>query len=754
MANDAKDAANERPSELKLGIDTGMLESLGLNMYTSVGKSLVEFVANGFDADAGKVTISIPFDRIDEARAKLRETAKAEVKAGTRDKIRVLQDPLPADIEIVIEDSGHGMTGKELQDKFLMINRNRRKEDKTSKSESGKRMVMGRKGLGKLAGFGTAELVSVWTKRAGETYATRFDMDFDTIRAAKTAADVRFTPKYEDGLPSEKKGTIVRLSRLRCDAIRAKEPAIRYTLAQNFAVMGEAFVVELNNERVVQDPVDYEFKWPPDDQCDEDGFANMEVMVADLVPVPLRYRTMFRPHKSDDDEEAPEEKAKPVKTATAATKVPVAAAKAVEEDGGQEEAATEEGVPTNRGSLPARLRGARIYCNKRLAAGPSLFELHSGTHNFHAQSYMECIVHADELDRHDVDLTSTNRTDLKGDNEAVDAVIKAITGIMREALKEHAKFREAKAEEELKKDPTAKAVMKQVEFLTANTRKPAERALTMLASRHGVKSKFFRQVAPLVVSSMSTGEVLVKLAEMATDPKSITLVGHELAELAKIEYSDVLKLYRGRRSAIQALQRLQEKSDDDWKGNQFEGELHQLLKENAWLIELEFSRYLTSDSTMGDVAKALNKELKIDSNKPKDYDPEKDKDNTRPDLVFLLADATQAARVTVVEFKSPNIPLTAAHVTQLEGYMAKVEDYLDNEYKTSDVSGYLIGSLPDPKTKNSDELVVIKRYQKAQPAEKLQIIPLTKLLERAKDRHMGYMEVLAKEEKRLADDLK
>src|SRR3546814_19337046 len=67
--------------------------------------------------------------------------------------------------------------------------------------------------------------------------------------------------------------------------------------------------------------------------------------------------------------------------------------------------------------LPTARRGARIYCNSRLAAGPSLFGLPTGMHNFHSQSYMECIVRADDLDRHGIDLVNTNRTQLREDNE-------------------------------------------------------------------------------------------------------------------------------------------------------------------------------------------------------------------------------------------------------------------------------------------------------------------------------------------------
>lgn len=92
-----------RPAQFRFDIASGILESLGLNMYTSIGKSLSEFVANAYDADSSRVVIAIPFDDIEREREILREKAKAEVAEGKRDKFTVLVDPLPNTIQIVIK---------------------------------------------------------------------------------------------------------------------------------------------------------------------------------------------------------------------------------------------------------------------------------------------------------------------------------------------------------------------------------------------------------------------------------------------------------------------------------------------------------------------------------------------------------------------------------------------------------------------------------------------------------------------------
>lgn len=96
--------ATPRLTEIAMKIHTGMLESLGINMYTSIGKSLVEFVANGFDAEAHEVKVTIPFDEIEAARQELKARVKKEYEEGKREDFKKIYEPLPDNIEIIIED--------------------------------------------------------------------------------------------------------------------------------------------------------------------------------------------------------------------------------------------------------------------------------------------------------------------------------------------------------------------------------------------------------------------------------------------------------------------------------------------------------------------------------------------------------------------------------------------------------------------------------------------------------------------------
>ena len=86
-------------------IQGGMLEALGINMYTSIGKCLVEFIANAYDSDAPTVDVAIPYDRIATSRKAARAAAKTAAAAAGEDGFNVLIAPLPDDVEIVIADT-------------------------------------------------------------------------------------------------------------------------------------------------------------------------------------------------------------------------------------------------------------------------------------------------------------------------------------------------------------------------------------------------------------------------------------------------------------------------------------------------------------------------------------------------------------------------------------------------------------------------------------------------------------------------
>lgn len=608
----------------------------------------------------------------------------------------MLLTPLPDNIVVTIRDNGHGMSPHDIEHKFLPLNRKRRDDGEGNEtvltSESGSRSVMGRKGLGKLAGFGAAVKVTIRTKRKGETFATTFVMDYGEIEHADDLTNIRIPATYEHGLNPDGQGTCITLSGLKADAVKHSIDTITHTIAEAFfGIEPEEMAITINGELVAPPAPTYEFTYP--DEASRENLAHAVLDIEEITQIPVQFMVGFRPRGEH---------------------------------------------------LPVSQRGARIYCNGRLAAGPSLFDLPTGMHNFHSQSYMECIVRADEVDRHGVDLVNTNRTQLRQDNEVVRTLITFVEDQMRAALAQHAKWREEAAEIELDTAEETQPYVRIIERLPPKTRSSARKMLRTLGVVHGYQSTEFRELAPLMIDTMNAGEVLIRLTELGHDPQSLKVIAGHLAELADIEKNDALKLYRGRRSAIMALTTLIDKGEHElWKKQGIEKDLHKILKDDPWLIKSEYSRYLTSDADLTKVSTALAKHLGVDEFAALD-------DPTRPDLVFVMADSAAPHVLNVVELKSPSIPLDNDHLTQLETYMAKLSNYAETELgRPLTVHGFLIGAMPDAQKPNDKQLLLIEKIKAAQPSTKWVVMGVRQLLERAMDTHLAVIQSL---ETDLADE--
>ena len=184
---------NDLIEPLPFRVSPHMLEDLGLNLYSSLPRVLVEFIANAYDADAQKAEIRLDFDLISSQRQQMQREWKREFGQSDSidDTVTPLEDRLlPDDTTISIEDNGHGMAKQELEEKFLVAGRRRRLEEKKNHSPGG-RAVMGRKGVGKLAGFGVARRIEVVTKVARDKHAHGIRLDFDEMMAAGDTKEVK-----------------------------------------------------------------------------------------------------------------------------------------------------------------------------------------------------------------------------------------------------------------------------------------------------------------------------------------------------------------------------------------------------------------------------------------------------------------------------------------------------------------------------------------------------------------------------------
>ncbi|MBI2741046.1 MAG: ATP-binding protein [Rhodospirillales bacterium] len=211
--------ADGKPYQLKISRLT--IDKLGVKLYDKASAVVAELIANGYDADAETVTVSIPL------------SVQLASKAGGH-----LQDK---GYVIEVEDDGHGMTPAEAREFYLRVGTDRRQRPEGKISRKKKRPVMGRKGIGKLAPFGICRHIEVWSaggkKVASKGFVvTHFHMDFDEI-VADEDTDVVLQPGEDDGKFSAKSGTKIRLSSFLAKRVPDKDTflrqlAVRFTFAR------------------------------------------------------------------------------------------------------------------------------------------------------------------------------------------------------------------------------------------------------------------------------------------------------------------------------------------------------------------------------------------------------------------------------------------------------------------------------------------------------------------------------------------
>jgi|GEM_PF-286312 hypothetical protein len=137
---------------MKLGFDLAIIEQLGEKLYTNLPPILAEYISNSYDADATEVIIDI------------HELSK---------------NPYNYTIEIKDNGAGIGENSEIIEEKFLSFGRKKRIKEGRRVSEKFKRLYHGKKGVGKLAGFGCGRALIIDTIK--NSVQNKFKIDLDKI---------------------------------------------------------------------------------------------------------------------------------------------------------------------------------------------------------------------------------------------------------------------------------------------------------------------------------------------------------------------------------------------------------------------------------------------------------------------------------------------------------------------------------------------------------------------------------------------
>ena len=203
-----------------LEIDLNVLNHLGLNLYSNVPAVLSELIANAWDADAKNVEITI--------------SKHSEGK------------------EIVITDDGSGMNINDLNEKFLTVGYPRRTESTKDLTPIYNRLVMGRKGIGKLSVFSIAEHIQVITKTKNGIQLG-LELTLEGIREAiDSTQPYHPTPmdNFPNGISIDTSGTVIILKRLKKRIYVSLGENLRKRVARRFDVIGNEFQVKIDGDTV------------------------------------------------------------------------------------------------------------------------------------------------------------------------------------------------------------------------------------------------------------------------------------------------------------------------------------------------------------------------------------------------------------------------------------------------------------------------------------------------------------------------
>ena len=234
---------------LVLRFGGSLVEQLGAQLYPSVTATVAELISNAWDADAKNVWITIPFGKQWDQTS-----------------------------EILVLDDGNGMTRAQAQAMYLIVGRKRRLTALGAKSENG-RPVHGRKGIGKLAAFGTAGLLDCATRR--DQQLTRFRLDYDNIRKLDPSEDyeVEDVPDAIDLVAPDgtalTSGTLVRLRDLHLKRAVAQDQFVR-SMSRRFALNTAEMTVHINGSTQLD-----RFDMPTEFRFPGDGVPNEDVQVSD-----------------------------------------------------------------------------------------------------------------------------------------------------------------------------------------------------------------------------------------------------------------------------------------------------------------------------------------------------------------------------------------------------------------------------------------------------------------------------------------
>ena len=487
-----------------------VIEHLGIQMYQSPVNAIAELVANAWDADATSVEITLP------------------------------QTVADSSASFTITDNGIGMTFDECQSLFLAVGRNRRGQEPEKKT-AGDRSVLGRKGIGKFAGFGIASRVTVETVSACTGERTVFRLDLEALTADDHPSEVRKEIEVIDyaGPDEHRKkqhGTVITLTKLTIHRTPS-EKQFRISMARRFLLHQEQadFKVFVQGEPLPpsHDVAGFEYQFPKDlpqpienVEIVEDGWG-IETVNGNKI----RWRFLFHEDTIDEEE----------------------------------------------------LKGVAVFAGGKLAQRPFLFNLTGGLTGQHGTEYLAGQVVADFIDRLPADLIATERQRVNWERSETHPLLLWGQQRLRRLCKEWAALRAKEKTRRLEEKLVGFA--SRLERLQKHERKIVKRALTALGSIPTLSQQQFNNLGGAVLAAWEQGRLNELIATIAD---SENLNESALLEvLIEARVLTALQTVEVAQTKVQAIRGLRRRIE----GKELENDVRDFIATNPWIISPEWETF-------------------------------------------------------------------------------------------------------------------------------------------------------------------
>ena len=428
---------------------------------------------------------------------------------------------------IIIRDNGHGMSDEQVDSMYLVIGRNRRLE---GPPESG-RPPMGRKGIGKLAGFGMAREVEVRTWRDGK-------LTLFTMRASELTTSPGNTKQTEIAgsihpVPSGfgVHGTEVILRSLKHSTPLNPE-SLGFSLARRFgrSVRG-VMTVHVDGDAIPSpyESFDFEFREPDQD-----------------------YKTV----RLDDGNDV------------------------------------KYFFGTSKKSLGSSdLRGFSILVRGKVAqAPPFFFNVEATASGQHGTRYLVGEIEADFLDdsnNNEDDIITTDRQEIDWSADRAQALKEWGEELTRRALREWRDRQGNKAEKQLDSDPELK---RRLTRLDPRSKASAIKSIRLLGENAAEIEKMKSLASGILTAYeyQNFHDFVDELESLSETPDKLEDVVQRFVEWRVLESRAILEVIRGR---VEVVEKFHQMIVNDYpetaSKNQVEN-MHDLLAEFPWLIDPEW----------------------------------------------------------------------------------------------------------------------------------------------------------------------